>query len=132
MFLNRFSLEEKKSFLYLAHHIAHVDGEFSEKEQVIIDKYCMEMQMDDVEYNQDSFVLKECLASFEKDSHKKVVLLEIMALIFSDGEFHQSEEKVVSQMVKEFQLNPNLAIVYKEWAKSILALYIQGEALIHL
>jgi len=132
MFLNRFSLEEKKSFLHLAHHIAHVDGEFSEKEQVIIDKYCMEMQMDDVEFDQDSFVLNECLASFEKDSHKKVVLLEIMALIFSDGEFHQSEEHVVNQMVKEFQLNPNLAIVYKEWAKSILALYIQGEALIHL
>ncbi len=72
------------------------------------------------------------LEVFQEESHKKIALLEMMALVFSDGQLHQAEEKTLSEIVEHFGLNPNLAIVYKEWAKSILSLFIQGEALIHL
>lgn len=132
MFLNRLSLPEKEAFLLLAHHIAHVDGEFSEPEQSIIDKYCMEMQIDDVVYDPEHFDLTGLLSVFDKESHKKIALLEIMALVFSDGTLHSAEETTLQSVVAHFEINPNLAIVYKEWAKGILALYVQGEALIHL
>ena len=92
----------------------------------------MEMQMDDVEYHADSFDLKTVLSVFNEDDHKKIALLEIMALVYSDGILHKAEEEVLDKMVSSFELNPNLAIVYKEWAKGILSLFIQGEALIHL
>ncbi|MES1954167.1 TerB family tellurite resistance protein [Salinisphaera hydrothermalis] len=132
MFLNRLPLAEKEAFIRLAHYVADVDDDFSPKEQHIIDKYCMEMQIDDTEYSRDSFDLVSVLSVFEEESHKRIVLLEIMALIFSDGDFHQSEEAVLNQIVEHFGLNPNLVIVYKEWARGILALYVQGEALVHL
>lgn len=132
MFLNRLTLKEKEAFLLLAHHIAHVDADFCDKEQLMIDKYCMEMQMDDVAYDAGQFDLPSILSVFEDDNHRKIALLEIMALVFSDGALHEAEEAVLNEMVVYFDLNPNLAIVYKEWAKSILALYVQGEALIHL
>jgi uncharacterized tellurite resistance protein B-like protein len=132
MFLNRLSLSEKGAFLSLAHHIAHVDESFSKEEGRIIDKYCMEMQIDDVDYIPEEFNFEEVLSAFESESHQKIVLLEIMALIYSDGHLHQAEEKILVEIVAFFELNPNLAIVYKEWAKSILSLFIQGEALIHL
>ena len=132
MFLNRLPVAEKEAFLFLAHHVADIDDDFSPKEQAIIDKYCMEMQMDDVSYSRENFDLVAVMAVFQSESHKRIVLLEIMALVFSDGDLHRSEEAVLDEIVAHFGLNPNLAVVYKEWAKSILALYVQGEALVHL
>lgn len=132
MFLNRLSIEEKEAFLQLAHHIARVDADFCDSEQLMIDKYCMEMQMDDVDYDADNFDLNEALNTFNTPEHRKIALLEIMALVYSDGALHSAQETVLSQMVAHFKLNPNLAVVYKEWAKSILSLFIQGEALVHL
>ncbi len=132
MFLNRLTLREKSAFLQVAHHIAHADKELCDRERLIIDKYCMEMQIDDIEFNPSQFNLTDLLSVFERDSHKKIALLELMALVFSDEVYHPSEKVVIDQIVEIFELNPNLAVVYKEWAKSILSLFIQGEALIHI
>lgn len=132
MFLNRLSEEEKKAFLELAHHVARVDDNFHDQEQIIIDKYCMEMQMDDIEYDESSFDIENTLSIIKEESNKKIVLLEVMALVYSDNILHPAEEKVLNKIVTLFKLNPNLAIVYKEWAKSILSLFTQGEALIHI
>ena len=132
MFLNRLTLNEKTNFLILAHHVAHADSDFSEEEELIVAKYCMEMQMDDVEYTPNHFNLENCLSSFGSEASKKIVLLEIMAMVFADSKLAKQEDLILNKIVKYFGLNPNLAVVYKEWAKSILSLFVQGEALIHL
>lgn len=132
MFLNRLNDQEKNSFIQLAHHLAHSDGSVAQQEEDVIAKYCMEMQIDDIEYSEGAFNLDEVLKIFKADSHKKIVLLEIMALVFADGILDDAEQEVINQIIDAFKLNPNLAIVYKEWAKSILSLFVQGEALIHI
>ncbi|WP_318412641.1 TerB family tellurite resistance protein [Photobacterium leiognathi] len=132
MFLNRLNLGEKEAFLHLAHHIAHSDKNFSSEEQVVIAKYCMEMQMDDISYNHHNFALSVILDTFELESHKKIALLELMALIYADGVVSEEEQSLIDMIVEHFDLNPNLAITYREWAKGISALLLQGEALIHL
>ncbi|MDW1821581.1 TerB family tellurite resistance protein [Vibrio sp. Vb1018] len=132
MFLNRLSLKEKEAFLRLAHHVAHADNQVSKEEDLVITKYCMEMQMDDVSYDVTSFDLGETLNCFESDGNRKIALLEIMALIYADNILSVEEQSLIDQMIEHFELNPNLAIVYREWAKSILSLFVQGEALIHL
>ncbi len=73
MFLNRLSMQEKEAFLALAHHVAHSDNDFSLEEQVLIAKYCMEMQMDDIEYDESNFDIATVLNSFERDSHQKTL-----------------------------------------------------------
>ena len=55
-----------------------------------------------------------------------------MALVYADGVVAQEEDNLIKTMISQFDLNPNLAIVYREWSKSILSLFVQGEALIHL
>jgi len=132
MFLNRLTLEEKEAFLLLAHHVAHSDNNLTADEELVIDKYSMEMQMDDIEYDQASFNLVDVLSKFTQDSHKKIALLEIMALVYADGVVAKEEDNLIKTMITQFDLNPNLAIVYREWSKSILSLFVQGEALIHL
>ena len=132
MFLNRLSLDEKHAFMAIAHHIAHADREVTIDEANILAKYCMEMQMDDLEYNESEFDLPQALDTFQSEVHQKIAFLEIMALVYADGVQCHEEQKLLDLMINHFELNPNLAVVYREWAKSILALFIQGEALIHL
>ena len=132
MFLNRLQNEEKVAFLELAHHVARSDGDFSEDQKTIIAKYCMEMQMEDIKYDETTFDIYNTLDKIQNHRSRKIVLLEIMALIYSDDFLHEEERKVLEKLLEEFDLNYNLSIVYTQWAKSMLALYIQGNALIEL
>lgn len=132
MFLNRLTMPEKEAFLILAHHIARTDNDFSAEEEILIAKYSMEMQMDDIEYDEEKFNLAHVLDTFERESHQKIALLELMALVYADGNVAAEETALLNNIVKHFDLNPNLAVVYREWSKNILSLYTQGEALIHL
>lgn len=76
--------------------------------------------------------MAQVLAEVKSPSSQKIILLEVMTLIYSDSILHKEERKILDELINEFSLNPSLAIVYGEWAKSILALYIQGQALIEL
>ncbi|MEA1954700.1 MAG: TerB family tellurite resistance protein [Campylobacterota bacterium] len=132
MFLNKLNEKEKVAFLELAHHIARSDEGFSDEEELIISKYCMEMQIEDIEYDEDSFDIYTTLGKIKNRDSRKVVLLEIMALIYSDDFLHEEERIVLEKILEEFDLSYNLSIVYTEWAKTMLSLYKQGNALISL
>jgi len=132
MFLNRLKKKEKVAFLELAHHIARSDNNFSEDQKIIISKYCMEMQIEDIKYRENKFDIYNTLDKIKSQRSRKIVLLEVMALIYSDDFLHEEERKVLEKVLEEFDLNYNLSVVYTQWAKSMLALYIQGNALIEL
>jgi uncharacterized tellurite resistance protein B-like protein len=133
VFLNRLDFDEKNAFLALAHHVARSDADFSADERVIIAKYCMEMQIDDIDdYKDDAFDLEKVLSKFTASSHRNIVLLELMVLVYADGRLAEQESLVIDRFVEHCDMNPSLSIIFKEWAKSILSLYTQGEALIHL
>ena len=133
MFLNRLNSEEKTAFLALAHHVARSDADFSSDERIIIAKYCMEMQIDDIhDYDDETFELEQILNRFATTSHRNIVLLELLVLVYADGRLAEQESLVIGRFVAHCNINPNLSIIYKEWAKNILSLYTQGEALIHL
>ena len=92
----------------------------------------MEMQINDIKYDQKKFNLKKVLNKFKSKSSQKIALLEVMALVYSDDILHSEEKKVLELMIKNFKLKESLAVIYSQWSKSILALYIQGQALIDL
>lgn len=132
MFLNRLKKKEKIAFLELAHHVARSDNTLSEDEKSIIEKYCMEMQIDNIEYDSESFDIYDTLDKIQDHRSRKIVLLELMALIYSDDFLHEGERIVLEKILEEFELNYNLSIVYTQWAKTMLSLYTQGNALIEL
>lgn len=132
MFLNKLNENEKVAFLELAHHIARSDNDFSDTQQGIIEKYRLEMQIDDIEYDIDKFDIYTTLDKVQNQRSRKIVVLEIMALIYSDNFLHEEERKVLEKILEEFDLSYNLSIVYTEWAKTMLSLYTQGNALIEL
>ena len=132
MFLNRLEKEEKIAFLELAHYVARSDNDFSDKEKNVINIYCTEMQISDVDFDKSSFNLGLTLSKIKSSQSQKIILLEIMALIYSDSILHQSEEIILQDIINKFQLDSKLIPIYAEWSKAILALSIQGEALIVL
>ena len=132
MFLNRLNQEEKVAFLELAHHIARSDNDFSNLQKEIINGYCAEMQISDIEYNDKDFNLETTLSKVNSSQSQKIILLEVMALIYSDDILHEEEQKILNTMIEKFELSHAIADVYTQWSKSILALTIQGEALLHL
>lgn len=83
MFLNRLTESEKTAFLELAHHIARSDNNFSNDQKTIITTYCLEMQIEDVHYNEENFSLEQTLLKFETTTSQKIALLELMALVYS-------------------------------------------------
>ena len=132
MFLNRLEKEEKIAFLELAHYVARSDNDFSDREKNVINIYCTEMQISDVDFDKSSFNLGLTLSKIKSSQSQKIILLEIMALIYSDNILHQSEEIILQDIINKFQLDSKLIPIYAEWSKAILALSIQGEALIVL
>ncbi len=132
MFLNRLKKKEKVAFLELAHHIARSDNDFSQVQKSIIATYCMEMQIDNIEYSEKKFDLNKTLSKIKSKKSQKIVLLEVMALVYSDNILHKEEKKVLDVMISKFKLSEALSTVYAEWSKSILALSTQGQALIDL
>ena len=132
MFLNRLNQEEKVVFLKLAHHIARSDHDFSNLQKEIINGYCAEMQISDIEYNDKDFNLETTLSKVNSLQSQKIILLEIMALIYSDDILQKEEQKILNTMIERFKLSHAIADVYAQWSKSILALTIQGEALLHI
>jgi len=132
MFLGLLQKEEKVAFLQLAHHMARGDGDFSDKQKEIIATYCYEMDIDDIEYDENSFNLDLILGSIHNKESQKIFLLEIMALIYSDNILHEEEEKIQNRMITIFGLDKNTAILYGEWTKAILALTEQGKLLLKI
>ena len=132
MFLNQLNQEEKNAFLELAHYIARSDNDFSDDEKSIIEKYCMEMQIDNIDYDKKAFDIYNTLGKIKHKRSQKIVLLEIMALIYADDLMHPNEEKVLMKMLEEFDIHLPQFIICTEWAKTMLSLYRQGKAVIDL
>lgn len=132
MFLNRLEKEEKIAFLELAHYVARSDNDFSLSQKDIINNYCIEMQIENIDFDEKSFDIYNTLGKVTNKKSQKIVLLEILALIYSDNFLHEEERKVLEKIIEEFNLNYHLSTVYGEWAKQVLSLYIQGNALIEL
>ena len=79
--------EEKFAFLQLCQHIAKVDGEYSLKERNVINEYCMEMGIDNVEIDQEQFILEDNLAVYTTRGSQKIAMLSLMVLIHIDHKF---------------------------------------------
>ena len=120
MFLNQLSEREKKAFLELTVHVSNSNGVFEDKEKAMIQEYCKEMEIK--EFNMDNIVpLEEIIGEIKKSSlHiKKIILLEILGLVYADGTYDADEKSFVLNFVKEIGLSDETAeaqtVVIKEY-----------------
>ena len=76
--------------------------------------------------------LQKLLLQFKSEKSRKIMLLEIMGIVYANDEYHANEEEIITTILDAYDYSPHLITIYSEWAKAELALYKQGDALISL
>ena len=127
MLLTKLKNEEKFAFLNLAHHIAHIDGEFDREEKDTIEDYCVEMGIHNIMYDENKFDINEVLSKIKTPQSQKIVLLELMVLVHSDDKYHRFEHKIIEEIATFFNLSQNQLTLYSQWGKIVSASYIQAK-----
>jgi len=132
MFLNKLDTESKKVFLMLANHVARSDESFSDVQKSLISGYAKEMDVHDVDFDENQFSLEKCIETVTDKDNQKIILMEILAIVYTDNIMHPAEKEIIDTIVDVWNINSSLVVVYGEWSKSLLSLHIQGEALLEL
>jgi uncharacterized tellurite resistance protein B-like protein len=132
MFLNRLDNNSKQLFLNLAYSVAQSDELFSDMQKELIKNYASEMDIDNIDFNKNNFDLESELKKVQNKDYQKIILIEILAIVYSDNIMHPAEKEIIDTIVDTWNLNSSLVTVYGEWSKSLLSLQIQGEALLEV
>jgi len=132
MFLNKLDKQAKEVFLNLAHHVARSDDSFSNMQKSLIDGYLKEMNISDVDFKEDDFILVDCISSVTDKEFQKVILIELLAIVYTDNILHEAEKEIIDTIVDTWDINSSLVVVYGEWSRNLLSLHIQGDALLDL
>ncbi len=106
MFLNRLNLTEKGAFVSMAFHAAKANGQVEEEEKIMIGEYCKEMGLtlpDDVTVKP----MNELMDVYSNSDlqHKKIVVLEIIGMMYADGEYDNDEKEFVKSLAQKLELS---------------------------
>lgn len=132
MFLNRLDSNSKEVFLFLAKYIIHTDSSFVEIEEVLINKYLQEMNITNIKFEKDESLLQEYIKRVTNKEHQKIILIELLGIVYNDNVMTSVEKEIIDTIVDIWNVNSSLVVVYGEWSKNLLSLYVQGEALLEL
>ena len=105
MFLGKLSEKEKNAFISLSVHASNSIGDFAEEEKMMIQEYCKEMGIPFFDAN-NAISMDEVIAVFleSERSIKKIVLIETLGLVYSDGVFDELEKGFISGFAKKIGL----------------------------
>ena len=132
MFLNRLDSNSKEVFLFLAKYIIQADSSFVEIEEVLINKYLQEMNITNIKFEKDESLLQEYIKRVTNKEYQKIILIELLGIVYNDNVMTSIEKEIIDTIVDIWNMNSSLVVVYAEWSKSLLSLYVQGEALLEL
>lgn len=108
MYLSMLSDTNKRLFLNLEIYLSKVDSDFSENERIIIDAHCMEMHIDNNNYEADmsqSEIFEGLKALTKQES--KIVFLELVGTIMADNVYHIEEKALVNKLAEALKLEEN-------------------------
>ena len=132
MFLNRLDNNSKEVFLSLAYYISTIDSSYENVQKTLIAKYLQEMNISDTEFKINEFSLVECVKKVTNNEYQKIILIELLGIINNDNIITPIEKEMLDTIVDTWNINSSLVVVYSEWSKNLLSLYVQGEALLEL
>lgn len=136
MFLNSLNFTEKDNFMKLAVAIIKSDGIVEESEMQILSAYANEMQIPVCNFDEqdDNDKLIREFAINSTPQTKRIVFLELLALVFADGNYATEEKALVQQIASAFELDKafieqaiNIEDAYVAAYMSLINLVEKGE-----
>lgn len=105
MFLDMLTNEEKEWFMDLAIKAAESNGKIAKEETVMLRTFANEMKISPRSSTNEE--LKTILQNFENNSSKKskrIVLFELIGILFADNEFDDLERNFLSEVSNSFEI----------------------------
>ena len=131
MFLNQLQLHKhKEAFLNLAHYIASVDGIVSAKEKEYIAQYLYELDLEEGEIRIQELPLSDIIRDIDDPTVRNIIFMEIIALIFADGDYSSEEKQAVDEIKACFGVSEERYEACKDWVRRMNELYAEGVALV--
>lgn len=128
MFLHTLNLSERKSFLALAIHLVHSDGEFAQTEEQRLRALRREMALPaDTEIPDDPIgPLPEPFSS--RESRTKVVLA-LLELAYIDGVFDPRERAMIKEIGTRFSMSTDELNRLEDWTVRLSQLMAEAQDL---
>lgn len=123
--------DHKEAFLELAHFVANADGFVNKKERGYLQSFMDEMDMHQTEITfAPDRELSDIIGDL-KDGHvKNIFFVEILLLIFADGDYNDDEKQITTDMKQLFGFSDETYESFKNWVIRVDQLKIEGLKLI--
>jgi len=131
MFLNVLSNEERISFAQLLFEVAHADGHFTVDEELQIDVYLTEMGIGREVIEGKHLAISELIQklAMASESVRRSVYIELVALVFADGDYSSNEKEIIEEMQAAFSFTDQFREEVISWVNEITPIYLKGYAL---
>lgn len=122
MFLNLLEESNKELFLKVCVHASLANEFFAEEEKEMIYAYCREMNIKEQipDESGDFGQVVDSLAAQTNDVEKKIVILEILGLIKSDGIYDEKEKCFMKELVERLKVQTDVLSKFN----SLLEIYL--------
>lgn len=124
MFLNLLNKSQKRLFLELAVRATEANGVVEIEEKNMLKEFALEMQETPVYSTEKS--TEDLLKLIKKDSSEKslkIVVFEILGIMYSDKVYDSEEKELIDNMVKAFELPQDLPEKYNQLIVRYASLY---------
>lgn len=124
MFLNLLNNSQKRLFLELAVRATEANGVVEIEEKNMLKEFALEMQETPVYSTEKS--TEDLLKLIKKDSSEKslkIVVFEILGIMYSDKVYDSEEKEFIDNMVKAFELPQDLPEKYNQLIVRYASLY---------
>lgn len=106
MYLNELNEQQKQLFLDLSYQLTKSDGEVSCEEEKLMKQLCHEMSII-ARYSEHTSVeeIIEKLATISNTRQKKIILLELSAIVMTDGKCADEEKTFLKTVSNRFYID---------------------------
>ena len=130
MYLEFLKGRERELCIELAINLASTDGNFSQKERLLIEGQCADAGVT-YDFRKELTPLQEiieCLIAESNLTERKIIVFEMVRLAIVDNVFHENEKDLIGDLAVQFELEDS----YIEQCKEVLEAYMNIEEKINL
>ena len=124
MFLNQLAEKEKEAIISLSVHVSNSNGIFADEEKVMIQEYSKEMEIPEFDTNEAKSIDEIINVFKSSELHiKKVIMLEVLGLVYSDGFYDAEEENFIKKFSDDIgladEIVESLTVAIKKYSDAL-------------
>jgi uncharacterized tellurite resistance protein B-like protein len=133
VFLNRFNEAEKRGFLELALLAVRADDAITTEEVQFVEELRLGLGISEEDFVQHILAdpdFAQAVAAFELDESRRLAFLELVALMYADGQYDPAESQFLRRLQAAFAIDEEAARLHHGWARRLLQLRSEALTLI--